>query len=150
MTDAIAVIGLACRYPDADGPSALWESVLAQRRAFRRLPSARLPLDDYGGARDEPDVTYGRHAAVLTNWRFDREAFRVAGSTFRTVDPSHWLALECAARALEDAGFAGGAGLPRETTAVVLGNTLTGDYSRAAALRLRWPFVRRAFEGAIR
>src|SRR5258708_10940769 len=37
-------------------------------------------------------------------------------------------------------------GLPRETTGVFLGNTLTGEFSRANALRLRWPYVRRTLE----
>ena len=30
-----------------------------------------------------------------------------------------------------------------------LGNTLTGEFSRAATLRLRWPYVRRVVEGAL-
>lgn len=150
MSVSIAVVGLACRYPDADGPAALWQLVLAQRRAFRRLPDERLPLEEYGGDRSEPDVTYGVDAAVLTDWEFDRARFRVAGPTYRTVDPAHWLALECAARALDDAGFANAEGLSRDTTSVIVGNTLTGDYSRAAALRLRWPYVRRTLRSALR
>jgi enediyne polyketide synthase len=39
---AIAIVGLGCRYPDAVAPSELWENVLAQRRAFRRMPEERL------------------------------------------------------------------------------------------------------------
>src|SRR5262249_46649281 len=34
-------------------------------------------------------------------------------------------------------------GLPRETTGVLVGNTLTGEFSRANTLRLRWPYFRR-------
>ena len=34
---AVAIVGLGCRYPDAVSPSELWENVLAQRRAFRRI-----------------------------------------------------------------------------------------------------------------
>src|SRR6185295_11647343 len=45
--------------------------------------------------------------------------------------------------ALEDAGFPEGEGLPRETTGVFIGNTLTGEFSRANTMRLRWPYVRR-------
>ena len=56
---------------------------------------------------------------------------------------AHWLALDIAAKALADAGFPEGKGLPRETTGVLLGNTLTGEFSRANVLRLRWPYVRR-------
>ena len=35
----IAVVGMACCYPDARSPQELWESVLAGRRAFRRIPA---------------------------------------------------------------------------------------------------------------
>ncbi len=49
--------------------------------------------------------------------------FRVAGSTFRAADLTHWLALDVAAQALADAGFPDGEGLPREATGVLVGNT---------------------------
>ena len=32
--NAIAIVGMACVYPDARSPGELWENVLAQRRAF--------------------------------------------------------------------------------------------------------------------
>ena len=45
--------------------------------------------------------------------------------------------------------FENGAGLPRETTGVFLGNTLTGEFSRANVMRLRWPYVRRVVEASL-
>ncbi|MFI7024139.1 type I polyketide synthase [Micromonospora sp. NPDC049900] len=140
----IAIVGMACRYPDASSPTELWENGLAGRRAFRRLPDGRMRLDDYWSADPAtPDRFYARNAAVLQDWEFDRVAFKVAGSTYRSTDLTHWLALEVAAAALADAGFPMGAGLPAERTGVVVGNSLTGEFSRANQLRLRWPFVRR-------
>jgi enediyne polyketide synthase len=148
--NAIAIVGLACVYPDARSPGELWENVLARRRAFRRLPPERLRLEDYFSADPHaPDATYAAEAAVIEGYEFDRVAFRVAGGTFRAADLAHWLALDVAARALADAGFPEGRELPRETTGVLLGNTLTGEFSRANALRLRWPYVRRVLEAAL-
>ena len=66
----------------------------------------------------------------------------MAAADYASADPAHWLALETVARALAAAGFPGGRGLARNRVGVVIGNTLTGDVSRAAALRLRWPYVR--------
>jgi enediyne polyketide synthase len=141
---AVAVVGMACRYPDARSPAELWENVLAGRRAFRRLPPERLRLADYHSPdRRLPDRIYSTQAALIEGYEFDRVRFRVAGASFRAADPVHWLALDVAAQALADAGFADGEGLPRETTGVVLGNTLTGEFSRANVLRLRWPYVER-------
>lgn len=146
---AIAIVGLACRYPDADTPQALWEMALAQRRAFRRLPACRLNLADYAEAEAGADGTCAGEAAVLAGWHFDRERFRVPAATVRATDPAHWLALTVAADALADAGCADGAGLPRASTGVVLGNTLTGESSRAGLLRLRWPYARRTVAAAL-
>ena len=57
--------------------------------------------------------------------------------------------MDVAAQALEDAGFTDGEGMPLETTGVFLGNTLTGEFSRANTLRLRWPYVRRTIAASL-
>jgi enediyne polyketide synthase len=175
MNEGIAIVGMGCRFPDARSPDELWENVLARRQAFRRLPDERLRLDDYrqetaapqalapsppppagGRAEDgeaaaaaDPDSIYLREAAVLAGWEFDRLRFRVAGATFRVTDLTHWLALEVAAATLADAGFEDGAGLPRDATGVLVGNTLTGEFSRAQLMRMRWPYVRRVLAAAL-
>ena len=136
----ISIVGIACRYPDADGPEQLWQNVLAGRRAFRQVPEVRLP-SGYRGSRDDVDRTYLTHAAVLRDWEFDRPAFGVPGPLHRAADHTHWLALETAAAALADAGRPRGEGLDRDRVGVILGNSLAGEFSRAAMLRLRWPFV---------
>jgi enediyne polyketide synthase len=150
----IAIVGLACRFPDADDPLALFESALAGRRAFRRLPPGRL------GAVTGPDASHDAglggtasgaapRAAVLEGWQFDRAAFGIPEHTYLAADPAHWLALETAGRALADAGFPGGQGLARDRAGVIIGNTLTGEVSRAAVLRTRWPFVRAVLTTAL-
>jgi enediyne polyketide synthase len=142
---------MACRYPDATSPQELWENAVAGRRAFRRLPPERMRLEDYWDPDPAtPDRFYARNAAVIEGYEFDRIAYKVAGSTFRSTDLTHWLALDMAASALADAGFPMAEGLPKERTGVVIGNTLTGEFSRANQLRLRWPYVRRIVAAALR
>ncbi len=146
----IAVVGMACRYPDAGSPVELWENILAQRRAFRAIPAERLRAEDYySGDPDSPDRTYSRMAAVLHDYEFDRARFNISSSAFRSADLTHWLALDVAAQAVEDAGFPDAAGLPHESAAVYIGNTLTGEFSRANVMRLRWPYVRRTVASAL-
>jgi enediyne polyketide synthase len=147
----IAVVGIALRYPDAETPEDLWRNVLAGRRAFRNVPDERMRAEDYYSADPTtPDRHYTRKAAVLEGFEFDRVKYRIGGSTFRSTDMTHWLALDTVARALEDADFAGGEGLPKTETGVVIGNTLTGEFSRANLMRLRWPYVRRTVGAALR
>src|SRR5687768_13332004 len=150
MTASISIVGIACCYPDARNPAELWENVVAQRRAFRRMPGERLRLADYlSNNREAPDSLYSTNAAVIKGYEFDRTAFRVAGNTFRSADMAHWLALDVAAQVLDDAGFPEAEGLPRDETGVFVGNTLTGEFSRANTLRLRWPYVRRTLAAAL-
>ncbi len=148
MSNAIAVIGMACRYPGAANVGEFWENVLARRGSFRRLPPERIRVEDYLHPSD-PDSFYIEDAAVLTDYTFDRAKYHIAGSTYRQTDMTHWLALDVASEALQDAGYGGAEGLPRALTSVVVGNTLTGEFSRAQTLRLRWPYVRRVLESCL-
>ena len=150
MNTPIAIVGIACQYPDASSPADLWENVLAGRRAFRRIPDERLRLEDYWSPDPAaPDRFYTRKAAVIEGFEFDRVKYKIAGSTFRTTDMTQWLALDTAARALDDAGFADGDGLPKASTIVIVGNSLAGEFTRANLMRLRWPYVRRTLSSAL-
>ncbi|MFD2474573.1 SDR family NAD(P)-dependent oxidoreductase [Amycolatopsis silviterrae] len=147
--DRIAVVGLACRYPDATSPEQLWQNVLGRRRAFRRLPEVRLGAGYRGGPRDV-DLATVSHAAVLRDWEFDRQRFAIPGPLYRAADQTHWLALETAAAALADAGCPLGEGLDRDTAGVIFGNSLAGEFTRAGTLRLRWPFLADAAATSLR
>ena len=136
----IAIVGLACRFPDADDPLTLFESALAGRRSFRRLPPGRASAPTGGQL---------SRAAVLEGWQFSRAEFGVTEAAYRSADPAHWLALETAGRALADAGFPGGQGVARDRAGVIIGNTLTGELSRAAALHAQWPYVASVLAGAL-
>ncbi|MDQ2874954.1 MAG: hypothetical protein M3Y33_09245, partial [Actinomycetota bacterium] len=83
---SIAVVGLACRFPDADDPPTLLDTILTGRRAFRTVPPGRLDLTDFGAGRPR--------AGLIEGWQFDREAFRIPEPAYLAADPAHWLALE--------------------------------------------------------
>jgi enediyne polyketide synthase len=150
MSGRISIVGMACRYPDAADTAQLWENVLAGRRAFRRIPDERMRQADYWSPDPAaPDRFYSPNAAVIEGYEFDRVQNKIAGSTYRVTDLTHWLALDTAGRALADAGFPGADGLPKRSTAVIVGNTLTGEFTRANLMRLRWPYVRRVVGAAL-
>ena len=147
---SIAVIGLACWYPGARNPRQLWENILARRREFRRIPKQRLSLKDY--YHSDPhhaDMTYAQQAAVIDGFDFNWQDRRIPYRTYLSTDSTHWLALEVALKAFSDAGFSPDT-IPHDRTGVIVGNTLTGEQTRSHTLRLRWPYIRRAFRGAIR
>ena len=145
-TETVAVVGIAVTYPEALTPDQLWDLVLHQRTAFRALPDSRLPRSEYFDLHGTgaPDLTYVESAALLDGWTFDPAAFRVPQNLFEAADMSHWLALDTASRLLDGLGTGSAAWFRPDRTGVVLGNSLTGETSRANGLRLRWPFVERS------
>jgi len=148
-TPAIAVIGLGCRYPGAATLREFWENVIARRCQFRRLPEVRFPLDEYYSEdRTAPDKTYASEAAVIDGFEFDWIGRGFPKPMFEASDIVHWLALEVALAALEDAGHAMAGDLDKERTGIVLGNTLTGEHTRANTMRLRWPFFEKTIRAA--
>src|SRR5258708_33297990 len=140
---AIAIIGMACRYAQSRSPRELWENVLAQRQAFRAIPRGRLRLEDYAGGGQSEDPISAVMAAVLEGWEFDRARFHISKDTFASTDLTHWLALETAARAMEDARLHDSAAWQRERTGGYIGHSLTGGSSRANLMPLRSAYVRR-------
>lgn len=146
---SIAIIGMACRYPEAHSPRQLWENTLAQRRSFRRIPQVRLNLDDYSVDGQADDRIYLRMAAVLEDYEFDRIRFQVSRETFASTDLVHWLALDVASQALADAKLLDADDSRRERIGVYIGNSLTGEFSRANLLRLRWPYLRRVLAATL-
>lgn len=135
----VAVVGMACQYPDARSSEELFSNALTQRRAFRKMPSNRLNEDYFSDT--DGDKIYTRTAAVIEGYQFDRSRYKISGKSFRGADLVHWLALDVATHALEDAGLLESEFMPKRKTGVFLGNTLTGEFSRANVMRLRWPFI---------
>jgi acyl transferase domain-containing protein/NADPH:quinone reductase-like Zn-dependent oxidoreductase/acyl carrier protein len=103
--DAIAIIGMAGRFPGADGIAQFWrnlrsgtESVTFFSRdelARRGVPAALL---------DDP--LYVPAGAVLDGVdRFDADFFGFTPREAEITDPQHRIFLECAWEALEDGGY---------------------------------------------
>lgn len=145
----IAIIGMGCEFPDASSPSQLWLNSLKGRQSFRAIPDARLRTADYPRDATDPDSITATHAAVIADYAFPREEFGVSGATYRSTDMAHWLALDVASRAIVDAGLDSMSDTLREQTGVIIGNTLTGEFSRARAMRAREPIFLRMLGAAL-
>jgi len=140
---------MACEFPGGHSPEALWENVLAGRRYFRKAPPERLPPEYFDADPDAPGKSYCDQMAVLTGWSFDPLEFRIPPVTFQATDIAHWLALYTAREAIRNAGLRLDS-VNRARVGVVLGNSLTGEFSRSHNLRFRWPYVDRSLRRALR
>ncbi|MEZ4241529.1 MAG: type I polyketide synthase [Myxococcota bacterium] len=102
----VAVIGVACRLPGADGPDALWQLLHGDFDAVREIPAARWPasVHDPAGRRAKGSIT--RHAAMIDGVdQFEPEFFGISPREAVHVDPQQRILLELAWEALEHAGL---------------------------------------------
>ena len=86
--------------------------------------------------------------AVITDWEFDPLEFHIPPVAVYTSDISHWLALYTAREAIKDSGLNLDE-IDKTKISVVIGNTLTGEFSRSHNLMFRWPYVERSIRKAL-
>ncbi|MCW5737640.1 MAG: amino acid adenylation domain-containing protein [Enhydrobacter sp.] len=102
--NAIAVIGMAGRFPGADGIDQFWRNLMAGATSIRSFSEAEL--QDAFPAEVRGDASFVRARAILDDVdRFDAEFFGMLPREAALTDPQHRLLLECAWTALEDAGY---------------------------------------------
>lgn len=92
----IAIIGIGCRFPGADGPDAFWNLLASGGCAVAPFPADRWDL----GAHPAPPAGCVENPAA-----FDAAFFGVTESEAAWIDPQQRLLLECAHWGLEHAGL---------------------------------------------
>ncbi len=103
--DAIAIIGMACRFPGSEDLDAFWRLLENGESA---VTNGRTDGGDWTGLLGDPNAEnpYERFGAFLQNIdEFDPRFFRIQPIEARTMDPQQRLLLETAWQALEDAGI---------------------------------------------
>ena len=104
MSNDIAVIGMACRFPGADDVRAFWENLAAGRIAIGEVPAARWRWQDFG-VEIEDGGCRTRWGAFLDDVEsFDREFFGLSAREAAPMDPQQRMALELAWTCFEHAG----------------------------------------------
>ena len=105
--EPIAIIGMGCRYPQAESVAELWRLLLDGRDAIAPYPGGRFP---------ELDEAYARTAAEGSSLAthlggffprvdtFDAAFFGISPREAAFIDPQQRLLLEVSWEALEDAG----------------------------------------------
>lgn len=94
--EAVAVIGMSGRFPDAGNPDEFWQNLIAGKDSITRFPGrSETAGGKYVGARgvlEQPD-------------KFDASFFGIYPKEAELMDPQHRVFLECSWEALEDAGY---------------------------------------------
>lgn len=105
--DAIAIIGIAGRFPGAQNPAEFWQNLIDGIESICTYTEEELIE-----AGIDPDMVrhpnYVKASGSLTDVElFDAPFFGFTPREAQITDPQHRLFLECAWEALEDAGYVG-------------------------------------------
>lgn len=105
---AVAIIGLAGRFPDADDLDVFWRNIAAGVESLTTFSDADLDAADVPAAlRANPN--YVRRGTAFDQAEyFDASFFGISPREAQILDPQHRVFLECAWEALEHAGYAVG------------------------------------------
>ncbi|MBV8294684.1 MAG: AMP-binding protein, partial [Mycobacterium sp.] len=96
--EPIAIIGIGCRFPSADGPAAFWQLLCDGVDAIAEIPPGRWNVDATG-------PTASRWGGFLDQVdQFDPQFFGISPREAARMDPQQRLLLEVSWEALEDAG----------------------------------------------
>ncbi|PEG34525.1 polyketide synthase [Mycolicibacterium agri] len=103
--NAVAVVGMAGRFPGADSVSTFWDNLRRGEESIVDLSEGELIAAGVG-QKALAAHSYVRRAAVMERIdEFDCEFFGFTPQAARLMDPQHRLFLQCAWHALEDAGY---------------------------------------------
>jgi len=105
-TAAIAVIGLAGRFPRAENIEVFWQNLRNGVEAVSFFNDEELQVGGVGTP--ESSGRFVKARAILEGAdKFDADFFGIKPKEAEIMDPQHRLFLECAWEALEDGGYGG-------------------------------------------
>lgn len=100
--DDIAIVGLACRFPDADDKTMFWQNLCAGKASLQDFPAQRL-ADLQAVMDDEMPLFQGGFLSQVD--AFDPEAFGISPQAAVHMDPYQRLMLQVLVETIEDAGY---------------------------------------------
>ncbi|GAA2583393.1 SDR family NAD(P)-dependent oxidoreductase [Actinomadura fulvescens] len=136
----VAIVGMACVYPDAADLARYWGNVVAGADAIREVPAERWNADTFY----DPDPalagrrTPSKWGGFLPAVPFDALAYGIPPASLTGIEPVQLLALDVAARALDDAGYRDRP-FDRARCSVIFGAEAGTDLAGAYGFRSLYP-----------
>ncbi|HZN57822.1 MAG TPA: beta-ketoacyl synthase N-terminal-like domain-containing protein, partial [Planctomycetota bacterium] len=146
----MAIIGLGCLFPGADGAASYWANIKARADTITEVPPSHWRPEDYLDPDPKaPDRVYCARGGFIPPVEFHPLEFGISPHTLEATDSTQLLGLVVAREALRDAGYGpGGAPLDRARVGVILGVTGALELVIPLGARLGHPIWRRALKEA--
>jgi acyl transferase domain-containing protein/NAD(P)-dependent dehydrogenase (short-subunit alcohol dehydrogenase family) len=143
----VAIIGLGCLFPKADGPSRYWANIRDGIDAITEVPETHWRPDDYFDPDPKAaDRTYARRGGFINPVDFAPLDFGLSPNTLEATDTTQLLGLVAARQAMIDAGYGPDRTFDRRRVSVLLGVTGTLELVIPLAARLGHPLWRKALQ----
>jgi acyl transferase domain-containing protein/NAD(P)H-dependent flavin oxidoreductase YrpB (nitropropane dioxygenase family)/NAD(P)-dependent dehydrogenase (short-subunit alcohol dehydrogenase family)/acyl carrier protein len=132
----IAIVGMACVFPDAENVDEYWKNILFGRDSIREVPPERWPVAlFYDPDTKDTDHTISKWGAFIDAVDFDALEFGIAPQSLAAIEPVQLLSLLVAKRALEDAGYKDLSGVDLDDTSVIFAAQAGGELAAAYGSR---------------
>ena len=104
--EALAIVGLSCRFAGADSAEQLWRLLAEGTDAISRVPADRWAEDALDALLPPEQARAARWGGFMADVeQFDPQFFAIAPREAPKIDPQHRLLLEQSWHAIEDAGL---------------------------------------------
>jgi PfaB family protein len=109
--EKIAVIGLACLFPDAQTPEQFWQNLLAQKNSISQATQEQMGVDPkifydpVKGKTGETGKYYCQQGGFIKNFQFELTGYRIAPYILESLDNIYQWSLYVAKQALQDSGY---------------------------------------------
>ncbi len=145
--DEIAVIGMSCKFPQANNLKEFWENLKTGKGSIRKFPESRKKDTDIFLPEEylEDDERYQREGFLDKIDEFDAAFFGLTPKEARLMSPLQRFFLEASWEAIENAGL-GGAQLVGSNTGVFVGKSHATDFLYKEFIK---DFDTTAFTGSI-
>jgi acyl transferase domain-containing protein/NAD(P)H-dependent flavin oxidoreductase YrpB (nitropropane dioxygenase family) len=132
----IAVVGMACVFPQSPDLAAFWANIVAGVDAVTEVPPERWDPAIYWSPDGVSGTTPSKWGGFLSPVPFDALSYGIPPTALGSIEPVQLLSLEVARRALLDAGYdalgqGAGRAFDRARTSVIFGAEAGSDLAGA-------------------
>ncbi|HSH01336.1 MAG TPA: PfaB family protein [Anaerolineae bacterium] len=147
--DKIAIVGLACLFPDASNPEQYWQNLIAQKDARSQATAEQMGVDPnifYTPNKGVTDKYYSIRGSYIRDFQFNPTGYQLTPDFLQSLDTLFQWPLHVAREALLDSGYWGDTSL-LQRCGVVLGNL---SFPTQTSQRLFAPIYHEAIGEAVR
>ncbi|NQZ12332.1 MAG: hypothetical protein HRT35_34700, partial [Algicola sp.] len=106
QTQGVAIVGISCKYADADDHQTFWQNLVDGKNSVREIPAQRWDWQAHYADTIAPNKTVSKWGALVNDVDcFDPEFFNMSAQEAKLLDPQERLLTQQVYAAIEDAGI---------------------------------------------